>query len=335
MYPLLAANPLIEVWHGMLDLIGSGLAAIHSVFEPVFGAHAWGWAIIGLTVIIRVFLLPLAIKQTRSMRAMQALQPQMAKIKQKYKTDRDLMKSDPDKYKQRKQKQQEEMMALYRDQGVNPAAGCLPLLLQAPIFFALFRVLQSPDATAISGDIADAPFYVFETLSVATNQAGVWGWALVIMMAGTMFWTQRQMLARRSDADDSQTQQQKIMMYGMPVFLGFIAQSLPVGVLLYWVTTNFWQMGQQGIIIHEVEGHPEEDEGATTTKRAGARRRKPDPSDNGQVDPDAKPGRGRGKGGGTPRTSPPKSSPEDSESGGARPQQRHDHLPRRPNRGKN
>lgn len=241
-------------WELLLDGIANGLDVLHRTLEPLVGIHAWGWAIIALTVVIRLLLLPLAIKQTRSMRAMQSLQPKIKRIQQRHKADRDLLKRDPQKYRERKAKMNEEVMALYKEHHVNPAAGCLPLILQAPIFFALFRVLNDQELV-LSGDaVAQQPFYVFSPLGEAAK-ADAWGWLLIVLMALTMFVTQRQMTGR-STAEGPQAQQQKILMYVMPVFLALIAQSLPLGVLLYWVTTNLWQLAQQGIIKYEVQHHP-------------------------------------------------------------------------------
>ncbi len=243
------SNPFSGIWQGLLDVIAGGLSLLHSAFEPAFGVHAWGWAIIGLTVVIRVLLLPLAIKQTRSMRAMQALQPKIRAIQKKYKSNREDIRRDPAGYRQRKQKMNEEVMALYREHGANPAAGCLPLVLQAPIFFALFLTLRDDP------NLTDAAFYVFSPLNEAAN-ADPWGWVLIVLMAASMFYTQRQMMARMPQAEGAQAQQQKLMLYAMPVFLAVFAQSLPIGVLLYWVTTNLWQLAQQAVIIREVQAHP-------------------------------------------------------------------------------
>jgi YidC/Oxa1 family membrane protein insertase len=137
----------------ILDAFQTALTLLHDLFEPVTGVHSWGWSIIALTLVVRIALLPLAIKQTRSMRAMQALQPQMKELQKKYKVDRSLMKKDPETYKAKKAKLNEEMMALYQREGANPAASCLPLLAQAPIFIALFYTLRR------SSELDGQPFY--------------------------------------------------------------------------------------------------------------------------------------------------------------------------------
>lgn len=262
------------IWRSIQEFFASGLDLLHGVFEPVFGVHAWGWAIIALTLIVRVAMLPLARKQFTSMRAMQELSPEVKRIQKKYKTDRDLMKKDPQRYQAIKAKQNEELQALYREHGVNPAAGCLPLLAQAPIFLALFSVLRSQDI--LDGQIVTAPFYFFTSgaspvdgfdvpgLGSAASSAGIPGYLLILAMAGTMFFTTRQTMARTAkarettksrddDGPDLQAQQQKIMMYVMPPFLAIISFNFPLGVLLYWVTTNFWQVAQQALILREVK----------------------------------------------------------------------------------
>ncbi|MGH3443339.1 MAG: YidC/Oxa1 family membrane protein insertase [Nitriliruptorales bacterium] len=301
------------VWEWLLGLVRDSLAGLHDIFAFT-GLHAWGWAIIGLTIAIRVLLLPLAVKQTRSMKAMQSLQPEVERIKKKYKVDRDQMKKKPEKYKAQKAKQNEELMALYKERGVNPAASCLPLLLQAPIFFALFRVLNDRGS-----ELADADFYVFSPLGEAAN-TDVWGWVLIVLMVVSMFVTQRQMIARGAAAAGSQqATQQKIMMYVMPVFLAVVAQSLPIGVLIYWVTTNLWQVAQQAIIAYEVT-HPD---GETGGKKEGGQKSASGPTADGQ---------GKAKPAEKPRQAPkpqprPGAGPKRGARGGST-----EHLPKRKRR---
>jgi len=241
-----------EFFAPVLDAFGAVLLFIHDLVEPVVGVHSWGWAIIGLTLLVRILLLPLAIKQTRSMKAMQKLQPQIKAIQEKYRTDREMMRKDPEKYRARKQKQQQEMMALYQQEGANPAASCLPLLAQAPVFLALFWTLNG------NPDLTGAPFYFFTEASAGglekmVSAAGWPGWLLIVLMSGTMFFSQKQMMARNKAmmADNPMAQQQKILLYVMPVFLAAISFQFPLGILLYWVTTNLWQIVQQAIILRE------------------------------------------------------------------------------------
>lgn len=243
------------IWNSFLDVVSTALTALHDVLEPIFGFDAaWGWAIIGLTLIVRTLLLPLAVKQIRSMRGMQEIQPRVKEIQEKYKVDRDLLKKDPERYQKLKQQQNEKLMALYKEEGVNPASSCLPLLLQMPIFFALFRVLGDDRVEGL----ADAQFYFFtafieegsrfEGLGASISNAGWPGWLLILLMAGTMFLTQRQMMARNA-AEGAQATQQKIMMYVFPVFLAVISFNFPLAVVLYWVTTNMWQSAQQYVML--------------------------------------------------------------------------------------
>ncbi|MFA9431567.1 YidC/Oxa1 family membrane protein insertase [Egicoccus sp. AB-alg2] len=262
---------------GALDAL---LTLLHDLVEPLTGANAWGWAIILLTIVVRVALLPLAIKQTRSMRAMQALAPQLKEIQKKYKVDRDLLRKDPEQYRAKRQKLNEEQMALYSREGVNPAASCLPLLLQAPIFLALFWTLRY--AGQEGGELNGAPFYFFTAfgeggLEMLVRAAGWPGWLLIVLMSGTMFWSQKQMMARNAAqmADNPMAQQQKMLLYIMPLFLAFISINFPLGILLYWVTTNVWQVAQQAIILREVKHEAEIGTLADHPGGEAARRTKP------------------------------------------------------------
>jgi YidC/Oxa1 family membrane protein insertase len=171
------------------------------------------------------------------------------------------MKKDPEQYRAKKQKLNEEMMALYQREGVNPMASCLPLLAQAPIFFALFSILRGDRAR----ELADQPFYFItrytdDGLTSLVSQAMWPGWLLIALMAGTMFLSTKQTMASQPTAggDNPMAQQQKIMLYVMPVFLAVISFNFPLGVLLYWVTTNTWQAVQQWFMLREVKHEVEE-----------------------------------------------------------------------------
>jgi YidC/Oxa1 family membrane protein insertase len=311
------------IWNSFLDVIAAALTALHDVLEPLFGFDAaWGWAIIGLTLIVRTLMLPLAIKQIRSMRGMQAIQPRVKEIQEKYKVDRDLMKKDPERYQKLKAQQNEKLMELYKEEGVNPASSCLPLLLQMPVFFALFRVLGDDSVEGL----ADAQFYfftsfvsddaAFEGLGASVSAAGWPGWLLIAMMAGTMFLTQRQMQARNT-AEGPQATQQKIMMYVFPVFLAAISFNFPLAVVLYWVTTNIWQSVQQYVMLRTAseEEPPRRGDSVETPTPPPSPKPKTDPK--GSADAGGSGGKGTKRGGqNRPKK---KSSPS---SGGS-------HLPRR------
>ncbi|MFP4634544.1 MAG: membrane protein insertase YidC [Nitriliruptoraceae bacterium] len=253
----------------MIETIGDPVRAffeavltfLHDIMVPIFGVqNSWGWAIIALTLVVRVLLLPLAIKQTRSMRAMQAIQPQIKELQKKYKVDRDLMRKDPETYKARKQKLQQEQMALFQEKGVNPAASCLPLLAQAPIFIALFWTIRLMD------ELDDQRFYFFTSfipddvdpggIAALVSETGWPGWLLIVAMSGSLFVSQKQMMARNQATGQDggpMAQQQKILLYVMPIFLAVVSFQFPLGLLLYWTTTNVWQIAQQAIILREVQ----------------------------------------------------------------------------------
>lgn len=267
------------MWSEFVDVVlgafTAALTFLHDVVAsvPFLAPAAWGWAIVLLTLVVRVLMLPLAIKQTRSMRAMQKLQPQIKELQKKHKVDRSLMKKDPEQYKAKRQKLNEEMMALYQREGANPAASCLPLLAQAPIFIALFWTLR--EAGLEGGPLAGAEFYFFTAGSGGLEQivrgAGWPGWLLIVLMSGTMFWSMRQMQAKTpTQMEGAMAQQQKVMLYVMPVFLAVVSINFPMGVLLYWVTTNFWQVAQQAIILREVQHEAEAEEEARKREAPGA-----------------------------------------------------------------
>lgn len=178
----------------------------------------YGIVIILLTIIVRLVLTPLTISQTRSMARMQKMQPQLKELQKKYKDD--------------KQKLQQETMEFYRKNNVNPLAGCLPLLLQMPVFFALFGALRFP-----SEKVTDV-VKNFDFLWMNLNERDPY-YILVILMVATMF-----LSTRMSTTDPKQSK----IMYILPVVFGFISWQFPAGILVYWVTTNVWSIGQQYIV---------------------------------------------------------------------------------------
>ena len=236
----------------------SGIIAFwHWVFTPIFGYDSgvtWVLSIVFLTVVVRTLLIPLFIKQINSARNMQLLQPKVAALQKKYGSDR--------------QKLGEETMKLYREEGVNPMASCMPLLLQMPIFISLFRVLQGVADGTPRGHF----FTTNKRLTDSLAQADIWGAGLsnrvlpflpigptqilgiilVILMVVTLFITQLQLMRKNMPPEALQgpmAQQQKMMLYIFPVFYAVTTVFIPIGVLIYWLTTNLWTMAQQGLLI--------------------------------------------------------------------------------------
>ncbi len=211
----------------------------------------WSVGIIGLVILIRIILIPLFVKQIKSQRALTALQPHMKAIQKKYKDDR--------------QKQSEEMMKLYKEHKTNPFASCFPILAQAPIFFALFTVLngisQNRPHGLLKGEylVSAQQAYFFGAplsgtfLGSSDGITKIISIVLIIFMSATTFTTQRQLMVKGMPKMDSSNnmmlQQQKIMLYLFPVIFAVTGVNFPVGVLIYWSTTNLWTWGQQYYVI--------------------------------------------------------------------------------------
>ena len=233
------------------------MVTFHSLLGYIFGEDSnesikWSLSIIGLVIVIRIILIPLFVKQIKSQRALTALQPHMKEIQKKYKDDR--------------QKQSEEMMKLYKEHKTNPLASCFPILAQAPIFFALFTVLNGiardiPHGV-LKGDLLisaqEAKFFGANLSNTflsgdSNTQTKIVTVILITFMSATTFITQRQLMVNGMPKMDSSNnmmlQQQKIMLYVFPVIFAVTGVNFPVGVLLYWSTTNLWTFGQQYYVI--------------------------------------------------------------------------------------
>ncbi|MGV9265832.1 membrane protein insertase YidC [Kitasatospora sp. NPDC003701] len=250
------------------------IVQFHSLYSHVFdpnGGWAWGLAIASMVVVIRICLIPLFVKQIKATRAMQAIQPKMKAIQERYKND--------------KQRQSEEMMKLYKDAGTNPFSSCLPIIVQAPFFTALYGVLAK---------VADGkPIGVIDgTLLDSAQQAHIFGAPLsatfvgssevsvkivvaimIVMMSLSQFITQRQLMTKNVDLTVKTPfmQQQKMLMYVFPIMFAVMGINFPVGVLVYWLTTNVWSMGQQLIVIRNnpTPGSKAWDERQVRLKKAG------------------------------------------------------------------
>ena len=256
-------TPLItsHLLEPLYDAVTFIMVAFHTLFKNVgldpAGGAAWTLSIVGLVIVIRILLIPLFVKQINAQRGLQLLQPEIKKLQARYKG-----KTDPES----RQKQQQEMMKLYKDNGTNPLASCLPIVLQAPIFFALFRVLngigsnppqshgflkgtllsQAAHAQIFGANISDK----FIGAPNATTQ--VLTAILIVLMSATTFTTQKQLMSKNMPADamnNPYAQQQKILLYVFPLVFAVSGVNFPIGVLLYWLTTNVWSMGQQFYVI--------------------------------------------------------------------------------------
>ena len=202
--------------------------AIVTFFYDVFGN--WGIAIILLTFTIRIAILPLSLKQIRSMRTMQALQPQLKALQEKHKDD--------------KQRQQQEMMKFYQENGVNPLASCFPLLLQLPFFFAVYAMLRSD---SFQNDVTDSGNTGFLFIDNITEKPETTAIAIVlcILFVGT------QLLAGLAMSIRGQLEgPQRFIVFGLPFAFAPFVFSFPTGLAIYWITTNVWTFGQQQVVQH-------------------------------------------------------------------------------------
>src|ERR1051326_1985010 len=252
---------MFTLFHDLLHFLGRSLSVLYDLIP------SYGLAIILLTVLVRLVMLPLTIKQTRSMQEMQRLQPEVKRIQAKYKGDR--------------QKMNEEMMSLYKEHKVTPLGGCLPLLLQLPIFWALYRVLAGCGKT-LAHSKACAPGFVGVgylpagsalTRAIEAGKAGFLGmnlglapvaalqaagkfpgsliqgmpyFVLVLGMVATTWYQQKQITAVSSG---QQAQQMQMMGKVMPLLLGVFSLNLPTGVSIYWVASNVWTIVQQQFML--------------------------------------------------------------------------------------
>ncbi|HET6698808.1 MAG TPA: membrane protein insertase YidC [Nocardioidaceae bacterium] len=230
------------------------LSGFHSVFGALFGEESgWAWAlsIVGLTLVIRAALIPLFVKQIKSSRNMQLLQPKVKELQKKYGHDRERLA--------------QETMALYKETGTNPFASCLPILLQMPIFLALFRLLDNAANGNAKGVLTDAQAQDFgnaklfgaHLANTFVDSGGhisvqILAAFLVVAMTATTFLTQRQLMSKNMPTDAMSgpyAQQQKMLLYVLPLVFAVGGIAFPIGVLLYWTTSNLWTMGQQFYVI--------------------------------------------------------------------------------------
>ena len=260
---------MVGLWDGLQSMLSavmqplywavSGLLWLfHKVWSPVFGSESgitWVLSIICLVIVIRTLLIPLFVKQINTQRNMQLVQPKLREIQKKYAGDRERIGIETQK--------------LMSEEGVNPAASCLPLLLQMPIFLALFRVLEGaargkPRGAFFRNDpellhsLQNAEFFGADLAGRfwPPNPFGatqIMSLVLIIGMTAVLFVTQLQLMRKNMPPEaltGPMAQQQKMMLYLFPVMYAFSGVLIPVGVLVYWFTTNLWTLAQQYILIH-------------------------------------------------------------------------------------
>ena len=262
-------------------IVSAVLLAWHWVFGLVMdpaGGLSWVLAIIGLTVTIRAALIPVFVKQIKSSRNMQMLQPKMKELQKKYGHDR--------------QRLAEESMKLYKETGTNPFASCLPLLLQMPIFLCLFRLVNDAAHSKAKGflstadviHLANAKIFggrLADTFNSSHNvTVKVIAAVLVVAMCFTTFFTQRQLMAKNMPADamtGQYAQQQKMLMYVLPVVFAVSGIAFPIAAMLYWTTSNVWTMAQQFYVIRNnpAPGTPAEKAKKERDRAKAARRGRP------------------------------------------------------------
>lgn len=260
-----------HVLNWLYTIITKVVLAIHAVLAPLFGSSSgvsWGLSVFFLTIMVRILLFPLFVKQIKSQRSMSELAPKIKELQTKHKNDRERLGA--------------ETMALYKEHGVNPLMGCLPLVLQAPVFYALFHVLRyiseyggtnqnvpnggfqygwtaSQLQSAGHAHVFGVPLALgFRTASKAplfdasTTTVKIVTVIAIIVMASTTFMTQRQLMARNAASGNPMASQQKMMLYVLPPLFALFGLNFQMGVLIYWVTSNAWSLGQQHFVIRSM-----------------------------------------------------------------------------------
>jgi YidC/Oxa1 family membrane protein insertase len=238
--------------------------ALFSTFLDPGSGITWALSIVFLVVTIRVLLFRLFVKQVKSQRAMQEIQPEIQKLRKQYGSD--------------KQGFSQAMMALQKERGVNPLAGCLPLLPQIPVFIALFHVLRrlAPGkeglyswnneltTQAASAKLFGAPIsssfnmdgpkerLILPLTDGSYTNIRIVAFALIVIMCATTFFTQKQIQKRSGPVEGQAAMVQKLLLYGMPISLFVSGFFFPIGVLLYWFTNNLWTLGQQFYILKKL-----------------------------------------------------------------------------------
>ncbi|HLE98999.1 MAG TPA: YidC/Oxa1 family membrane protein insertase [Gaiellaceae bacterium] len=221
-------------------MIAGVLSPIENVMTEVLtwlhetGGLSWAWSIVALTVLVRVLLVPLTIKQIHSMQSLQLHAPEMKRIQQQYKNDR--------------QRQSEELMKFYRENKINPYASCLPILFQIPIFIALFFVLKDFEKE-IFPDFPESTLQWLSLVDITENVSGGWGPLLLTVYVIS------QLTSTWLMSTTMQSNAQRYLLMALPIFFIPFILRFPAGLMIYWLTTNLWTTGQ-GIVTRRLMPKP-------------------------------------------------------------------------------
>ena len=238
---------------GVLSPIENALAWLLEHLHDSVGL-SWGWSIIALTIIVRIAIVPLMVRQIHSTQAMQVHMPEMKRIQQQYKGDR--------------QRLNEELMKFYRENNINPAAPCLPLVVQIPIFFALYFVLKN-----FTKHVTAAPHELSWLIvpDITAKITSNWsGYVLLLVYVVSQ-------VASGYFASATAQRSQRILLMVLPVFFVPVITRFPIGLLMYWMTTNLWTVGQ-GVITRQMVPKP-----AVAPKRSSRTPPKDDGTSQGQA----------------------------------------------------
>ncbi len=245
------------------------LVAFHWLFTNIGmdsnAGATWVLAIVGLVIVVRAALIPVFVRQIRSQRKMLEIAPELKKIQDKYKGKRDQYS---------RENMSRETMALYSKHGTNPLSSCLPILLQMPIFFALFSVLNeaqkgNPGVGPLNAQLATsfadasvfgvAPLHASFQSAMAENPVNVTvmiiAATLVVIMTASQFITQLQIMSKNMSEETKaspQFRQQRILLYILPLVFAVSGFAFPLGVMTYWLVSNIWTMGQQFVVIRNM-----------------------------------------------------------------------------------
>lgn len=248
-----AVEFILVLWHQLFTIIG---------LDPTSGLN-WVLSITGLVVVVRSALIPVTVRQIKSQRRMLEMAPELKKIQEKYKGKKDQYSREA---------MSRESMELYRKHGTNPFSSCLPILIQMPIFFSLFYVLQTASrndegigwmTAELAQNFSQATIFgapLSMTFMQAWEQGGPWqvifiATLLVVIMTASQFFTQLQIMSKNVSEETKNSamfKQQKILLYIIPVMFVFSGVAFPLGLNFYWFASNLWTMGQQFVVIRQM-----------------------------------------------------------------------------------